>query len=213
LEDAEYEPISMALRGNDELLTLVRDDGCSTRVLALGQRSAQRLFALPKRPTNVGCPPNRDVLALGPDGKIGVIRTPSGAVPATEKDPALLLLPGQPLVPLAPWSTLLPASAEACKQDAAGYRTILMTEGSWLNVVDGGVSVPGERGMMAMVRWSKERVCLEAVEVDGGAWEPAQQQLTTTVVARFDDTPVAARTAVARGMELRIPLACTLTSP
>ena len=213
LEDAEYEPISLALRGNDELLALVRDDRCSTRVLALGQRSSQRLFALPKRPTNVGCPPNRDVLALGPDGKIGVIRTPSGAVPATEKDPALLLLPGQPLVPLAPWSTLLPASAEACKQDAAGYRTILMTDGSWLSVVDGGVSVSGGRGMMAMVRWSKERVCLEAVEVDGGVWEPAQQQLTTTVVARFDDTPVAARTAVARGMELRIPLACTLTSP
>jgi hypothetical protein len=213
LEDAEYEPISIALRGNDELLTLVKDDGCSARVLALGQRSSQRLFALPKRPTNVGCPPNRDVLAIGPNGKIGVIRTPSGAAPATEKDPALLLLPGQPLVPLAPWSTLLPASAAACKQDATGYRTILMTDGSWLSVVDGGVAVPGESGMMAMVRWSTERVCLEAVEVDGGVWEPARQQLTTTVVARFDDTPVAARTAVARGMDLRIPLTCTLTPP
>ena len=212
LEDDQREPMSAAVRGADELLVLARDGSCSTSVSALRPRSSQRLFALPTPPTNVGCGPNRDVLALGPNGEVGVIRTPSGAEPATANDPALLLLPGRPMLPLAPWATLLPASAAACKQDHAGYRAILVTKASWLGMTEGNGAIPVTAGMMAMVRWSTTRVCLEGVEIDGGNWDPGQD-LMTTVVARFDDTPAAGRIGVTRGMELRLPMECTLPPP
>ena len=208
LEDLESEVLSAATYGKDELTVLVRDDSCGKRVLQLGTRSSRLLSSLPERPSTVGCPPNRDVLAQGPDGLIGVLRTPSGPVPPSAQDPALVLIPGRLPTILAPWSTLKPASDPACKGDQ-GYRAIVMTQGAWLDVQEDG-EPRREEGMLALVSWSTQRVCLHAVEVDAGNWEPARRGLSTTMVAHFGDAPKAGRVAVGRGMELRIPMECAL---
>lgn len=212
-EDADREVSSVAVRGDGELLVLAVDSSCSGVVLGLETRSSRRLFALPRRLEGVGCPANRDVLALGPNGEVGVLRTPSGDVPASAKDPALLLLPGQPLRPLAGWDTLQSADTPACRQDASGFRAIVMTGGPWVSVVDSESPLASTAGAMALVRWSPERVCVEALEIDAGMWTTDQGDMNTTVVARFDGTPVAGRVGIARGSELQIPMSCTLLPP
>jgi hypothetical protein len=212
-EDVDREVSSVAVRGDGELLVLAVDGHCSGVVVAVGPRSSRRLFALPRRLEGVGCPANRDVLALGPNGEVGVLRTPSGDEPASAKDPALLLLPGQPMRPLAPWDTLQSADTPACQQDPSGFRAILLTRGPWVSVTDSEAPLVGTAGSMTLVRWSPERVCVEALETDAGTWTTDQGDMNTTVVARFDGIPTAARVGITRGSELHIPMTCTLPSP
>ena len=82
-------------------------------------------------------------------------------------DPAVLVLPGAPAVALAPWSTLTSADDPACKADPAGWR---------VDRADHRAVAPPRRRrrsardartrpMLARVRWSPARACLEAVEV------------------------------------------------
>lgn len=212
-EDRDRAVSRVAARGDGELLVLAEDGHCSGVVLAVGPRSSRRLFALPRRLEGVGCPANRDVLALGPNGEVGVLRTPSGDEPASAKDPALLLLPGQPMRPLAPWDTLQSADTPACQQDPSGFRAILMTRSPWVSVTDSEAPLVGTAGSMALVRWNPQRVCVEALETDAGTWATDQGEMNTSVVARFDGTPAAARVGIARGSELQIPMTCTLLPP
>ena len=119
------------------------------------------------------------VSALGPDGKLAIIRTASGNEPATVDLPAWLLSAGAPPIELAPWASLEPASSPACAK-GDGYRALIQTLPSWLDLEVGGAS-SGAGGMSAIVRWSPERVCLEAFEI------PTQRPDRTpgTLVARF----------------------------
>jgi hypothetical protein len=77
--------------------------------------------------------------------------------------------------------------------------------------------------MLARVRWSPARVCLEAVELRaadttptsqgtspfGSAWD---QALETWVVARYAGGPSAGRVVVTAGAEIHQPLSCSLAA-
>ena len=78
--------------------------------------------------------------------------------------------------------------------------------------------------MLARVRWSASRICLEAVELrsqdtagsPGGqsAWgTPLDQPVESWVVARFAGVAAAGRVVVVPGGELRQPLECKLGLP
>src|SRR5450631_1031894 len=90
-------------------------------------------------------------------------RLPPGDEPPTTDNPAWLLSDDAAPVELAPWSSLEVATSPACA-DKSGYRAIVQTGKSWLSV-DGASGFRPQTGMTALVRWSTERVCLEAVEV------------------------------------------------
>jgi hypothetical protein len=65
--------------------------------------------------------------------------------------------------------------------------------------------------MLARVRWSASRVCLEAVELPLGTAElRAGYAAEATLVARFSSPPAAAEITVALGAERRHPLSCAL---
>ena len=79
--------------------------------------------------------------------------------------------------------------------------------------------------MLARVRWSPSRVCLEAVELrsqdtaasSGGASSPSgtplDQPVESWVVARFAGGAAAGRVVVVAGAEQRQRLECKLGSP
>jgi hypothetical protein len=118
-----------------------------------------------------------DVIAIAPDGKLALIRLSSGSRPATADNPAWLLSEGG-AVALAPWSTLELANSAACAQQPNGYRALIQTTTAWLSL-DADASAPdAPANMWAIVRWSPERVCLEAVEL--GSTERPER-----VIARF----------------------------
>ena len=146
----------------------------------------RRASSYPALPRHVFADP--DALAVAPDGSIGVLRVPSGVEPSTEDDPALFLAAGAPPVELAPWSKVEIASSAACQGDRAGYRAVIQTGLPWITVE----GAPGFRfrtpGMSAMVRWGKDRVCLEAVEIGYGEIEDSSSPtygLKVMAVARF----------------------------
>jgi hypothetical protein len=76
--------------------------------------------------------------------------------------------------------------------------------------------------MLARVRWSAQRVCLEGMELrapdtsngiastDGSSWATTGQ---SWVVARFVGTPAAGRASITQGNEWRQPLECKLLPP
>jgi hypothetical protein len=116
---------------------------------------------------------NPDAIAIGANGQLAVLRLPSGNDPATSDDPALVLAPGTDPIPLAPWSTLELGSSPACAASTGGYRALIQTPYAWLANEERAGNAPG---MSALVRWSADRVCLEAVET------PYENRL---LVARF----------------------------
>jgi hypothetical protein len=198
-----------ALAGGDVVALVVADDG-GERVLRLRGGAVSVLFELPAPPSRAHYPASPDALAVGPGGDIFVLRAPSGAEPASWQDPALVLASagGKPIA-LAAWSTLTAASDPACRS-GAGYRAILRTRAPWARVARGASGEPAS-SMAARVRWTHDRVCLEAIEIPEppGTW--ARGAFETQVVARFTGpTPVAARVGVGLGLEARQPLACTL---
>jgi hypothetical protein len=130
-------------------------------------------------------------------------------VPPSIAYPVLAYRPGQPVEALAPWSTLRPASDPSCA-DKSGYRALVMPAESWLTLVRGGEATDQDWGMIAALRWSKERVCLEAVELADQTFMVAEEELQTRVTASFVGKPEAARLGFALGLELRQPLTCEL---
>ncbi|MGC4090237.1 MAG: hypothetical protein QM756_20630 [Polyangiaceae bacterium] len=104
---------------------------------------------------------NPDAIAVATDGSLGVVRVAS-VEPATVDNPAWFLSDAKPPVELAPWATLELASSPACAGNS-GYRAVVQTRKPWVELEGAkGFSLPP--GMSALVRWSPERVCLEAVE-------------------------------------------------
>jgi hypothetical protein len=143
----------------------------------------------------------------------------------------VLLVPGAPAVALAPWSTLTPADDPACKADPAGWRVTVQTIAPWLRLdASGDLRGMEDSFMLARVRWSPARACLEAVEVRtedmpvaspgggppvqtsqwGSAWDAPVE---SWVVARFAGGASAGRVVVIAGGELRQSLECKLGAP
>jgi hypothetical protein len=157
-------------------------------------------------------PANPDAIAVGPRGDIGVIRTGSGSDPASTNDPALLLVSATPPVALAPWSTLRLADDPACKEP--GWRTTLQVIGPWIRVTTPELR-SADFPMIARVKWSEKRVCVEAFEVKlpdvsvrvPGAQTSEALKVASWLVARGSTY---ARVAVSEGVEWRQPLECTI---
>ena len=159
--------VSAVALGPDDLALLEEDAGGKARVVRVTQTGALSAFDLPPPPSAAAYPVNVDALAVGPRGELAVIRMPSAAEPASAMDPALLLDPSArvPVTPLAPWSTLVAADDPACKADPAGWRATIQTVGAWIKLTGTDTTAQEDSPMVARVRWSATRVCLEAVEL------------------------------------------------
>ena len=209
---------------------LEEDSSGHARVLRLGApASPTTAFELDAPPKAELYPANLDALAVGPRGELAVVRTPSGSEPPSLADPAVLLVPGAPPVALAPWSTLTPADDAACKADGAGWRVTVQTIAPWLRLAAAGdLRGMEDSFMLARVRWSPSRACLEAVELRTqdmtvSAGTPAPSQFGTAwdapveswAVVRFAGGGAAGggRVVVIPGAELRQALDCKLGGP
>jgi hypothetical protein len=159
---------------------------------------------------------NPDALAVGPKGDLAVLRTPSGSDPASSFDPAYLIIPAAAPVPLAPWSDVRFADDAACKAETGGYRAVLQLIGPWVRFTNPELRVE-DVGMLARVRWTPKRVCLEGFEVKGpsvnirapGASGTDPLTLATWIVARGSTF---ARVGISEGAEWRQPLECSVVS-
>lgn len=205
--------ISAAAAGPDEVVVLALGDSGEGRIFKIGATSVTDIFEVPAPPTSSDYPANPDAVMIGPGGAVGILRTPSGASPPTARDPALLISMVGPPTPLAPWSTLTPAEDPACRADTGGFRGIVQTMSPWVRTRVGGVSPDPVGAMFARVRWSKTRVCLEAIEVQSSPQVGLRDTVESWFIARFAGPPVAGLVGVALGAEIRQPLACTLSSP
>jgi hypothetical protein len=151
-----------------------------------------------------------DTLAVGPQGEVRVLRIPSVSEPASPLDPAYIVLPGGSPVALASWSTLTSAADPACVADGRGWRAIFETPVPWVTLAGGTLEGP-EEPMLARVRWSPDRVCLEAIELHAEefAW-PGEGATNSFVVARFAGSAAAVRIGIGPGTEARQALECRL---
>ncbi len=203
---------------------LEEDASGQARVMRLGSSSLPSVaFSIDAPPSAELYPANVDALAVGPRGELAILRTPSGSEPPSALDPAVLVMPNASAVPLAPWSTVVSADDPTCKSDAGGWRATVQAVAPWLRLAGGSdFASPPDATMLARVRWSDQRVCLEGVEVRaadvsgaapstsqyGSVWD---QALETWVVARFAGGASAGRVLVVPGAELRQPLDCAIT--
>ncbi|HYQ02366.1 MAG TPA: hypothetical protein VER96_27020 [Polyangiaceae bacterium] len=191
--------VSAVSESRESVLVLVGDGS----VFRTNKDSIVPLFRVPGESAGLV----NDALGRGSDGEVAVLRFDS-RVP-TAAQPALAYRPGKVPLPLAPWSSAIPASAPACA-DGAGYRAIVTIDESWLEL--SSEAEPNDNGMTAAVRWSTDRVCVEAVEIgerDGMQGPPIGQR----VVARFSPEPRAMRLATVNGDDLRQTLNCELLPP
>ena len=117
-----------------------------------------------------------------------------------------------PPVALAPWSTLRLADDASCKDP--GWRTTLQIITPWIRVTTPELRTE-DLPMLARVKWSDKRVCLEGFEVKlpdvtvraPGATGSEPLKVASWLVARGN---VFARVAIADGVEWRQPLECTM---
>lgn len=208
-------PISAVMLSSNEIAVLTLDSDSRERVVSLRPGSISHIFELQESSSPPAISANPDALALGPQKTLAILRTPSGSLPASALDPALLLpvqpqTPSNSPTPLAAWSTITPADDAACKQDMRAFRSIINTNAPWLRVRGGG-AVDGVPLMSARVSWSAERVCLEALEIPERTSDlPSGARAETTIVAQFLPKRLASRGFVARGAEMNQPLSCAL---
>lgn len=208
--------ISGVLLSKDESAFLEVDPSGVGRVFKVGPAGAADLFDVGPSANETSYPANPDALAVGPTGDLVILRTPSGSDPASTLDPAFVIAPARPPSPLAPWSELRLADDPACKTEPGGYRAVLQISAPWIRVSTPELRVAGAP-MIARVRWTPKRVCLEGFEVkvpnatvrvgqDGGY---EQATFATWLVgngARF------ARVGITEGIEWRQALECTVVS-
>jgi hypothetical protein len=200
---------SAALERDGSLL-LLATDGASARVWRFRQGAGVELFGVPSSPLR-SSHPTSDALGISEKGDVVVLRFPSGANPPTKDDPPLVFAPNKSIEELAPWSSVRLAQDPACA-NRSGYRAIVVTPSSWLKLVHGATDVSEGWGMIAAVRWSKERVCLEAVELAAPQFWHNDEAAETRVVLSVTAKATAARIGISAGFELREPLTCTLMS-
>ncbi|HEX3345174.1 MAG TPA: hypothetical protein VHS09_11410, partial [Polyangiaceae bacterium] len=224
----EWRILSAAALDGKGVAWLEEDASGHARVMRLGPSPTPATgFELDAPPTADLYPANVDALAVGPRGELAVVRSPSGREPPSNADPAVLLVPGAPPVALAAWSTLTSADDAACKTDGAGWRVTVQTIAPWLRL-EGAGDLRGmeDSFMLARLRWSPARACLEAVElrtqdmsVAGGGAQPSQwgtawdAPVESWAVATFTAGAAAGRVVVVPGGELRQPLECKLGVP
>ncbi|HXK18416.1 MAG TPA: hypothetical protein VNG33_11470, partial [Polyangiaceae bacterium] len=107
------------------------------------------------------------------------------------------------------WSSLLPASDPLCAK-TGGFRAVIQSSRSWLDLAPAATPLDEASNMSALVRWSAERVCLEAVELEADSFVVGDDALPTRVVATFGPKPAAARLGSVQGTQLFQPLTCAL---
>jgi hypothetical protein len=206
--------ISAVALDKDETAFLEVESSGVLHVFKLGARGSSDLFDLNATSNDaMYSPANPDALAVNARGDLAVLRTPSGSDAASALDPAYVVTPASNATALAPWQTLDLADSAACKSDASGWRTTLQLVAPWVSVVTPELRVtPGP--MVARVKWSQSRVCLEGfearlpvVQVRVGA---ESKPLATWLVAKGG---VFARVGVGEGLEWRQPLECTVKKP
>lgn len=197
---------SAAQTGPEELAVLMDDPNGVAGLRSFGRGRVTELFALPPPPTSF-TPGVPDAIAVGPDGKLAVIRlTMEG--PPTKEDPALLLRPDEAPVALAPWEKIELDGSGACTA-MQGHRALIQTTTPWLSLGVGDDSFLRDRPALMRVRWSPTLVCLEAVELPFGSHElPNGNQGDSYIAATFGKDASAGQLMVAEGAELREPRSC-----
>src|SRR5262249_36494977 len=110
-------------------------------------------------------PANPDALAVGPKGDVALLRTPSGIEPPSELDPAFLIVPAMPPTALPAWSEVKLADDPACKAESGGWRATVQAVGPWIHVSTPELRVADDAPMLARIRWTSKRPCLEGFEV------------------------------------------------
>jgi hypothetical protein len=207
----EFEPVSAVATGTDELAILELDSNGSGHVIKVGPFGVSDLFDVPSPPQASLYPANVDALAVNSRGDLGVIRTPSGGDPPSAADPALLVVTGAPPVPLAPWATLASVDDEACRADTTGWHAIIQTVAPWIRLVGSEPEPDEDAPMLARVRWSAQRVCLEAVELRAADTAlSSDSTVETWTVARLAAPAAAGKVTVVPGTEIRQPVQCAL---
>jgi hypothetical protein len=225
----EWRIVSAVELDGDAVAWLEEDPSGQARIMRVGESGVPApVGALDASPSANVYPANVDALAVGPRGELSVLRTPSGREPASAFDPAMVVAAGAGVLPLAPWSTLVPADDPACKADVGGFRATVQVIGPWVRLA-GDLRGADDSPMLARVRWSPTRVCLEGLEVRaedltlassstsspfGSPWD---QPVETWVVLRFGagarPGAAAGKVAVFAGAELHQVLECSLGSP
>ncbi|MFO0552974.1 MAG: hypothetical protein U0271_31595 [Polyangiaceae bacterium] len=207
-EDMAGPVLSAVATGADELAILHTNWDGDELVRLLGKGRVNDLFTVPRLPNPLGQPANPDVLALGTDGKVALVRLVS-ELPPTDEDPALLVRPNEAPVALAPWSKLDVDGSPACAT-MTGYHMVLASTTPWVDV---GAANNTFSGLPAyyLLRWSETALCLEAAEVPFGSLDlPNGNQGESYIVMRFGKDGGAGHVMVAEGAELREPRTCEL---
>jgi hypothetical protein len=210
---ADSTVISGVALPSDEAAFLELEGTGVGHVFKLGAGGITDLFDINPTATEASFyPANPDALAVGPRGDLAIIRTGSGSDPASAQDPALLLVSAMPPMALAPWSTMRFADDASCKDP--GWRTTLQIIAPWIRVTTPELRTE-DLPMLARVKWSDKRVCVEAFEVklpDVTVRAPGTNgseplKVASWLVARGN---VFARVAIADGVEWRQPLECSM---
>lgn len=193
-------------------LSLLAEDGSGVRrAVRFANGAMSEHFVVPANVAVAGEASTPDALGVSADGQLAVLRFTSGMAAPSREYPVLAYRPGAAVESLAPWSTLRPASDPACLADKNGYRAIVMPTESWLALAGTpGQTIEDDWGMIASLRWSSERVCLESLELADEGFNIDDDALSTRNVVTFVDKPQAARLGFALGHELRQPLDCRL---
>ncbi|UQA59471.1 hypothetical protein [Polyangium aurulentum] len=206
-------------------------DGAVTSGLLLGPERALIMGEVRRRAAleDHGPPPHRPPLLLGPerdntsrrptaiarreDGALGMLvwdGSPPEVVSIAELDRAGGAF--TPRTPLAPWSTATPADDPRCRDDKQGWRAFVPIEpGRWLSLDES--ALPGVELMAsgaALVRWGKERVCVEAIDVSAQRRAEGESAAQATLVARFGAAKGQSRGASIRSAGLKQVLTCRI---
>jgi hypothetical protein len=116
--------------------------------------------------------------------------------------------------PLASWSQVVAADDPKCSAREGAWRGLLLVDPSAFFELD-SASLPGislARQGLALVRWTPERVCLEAIDLavgDARGRGSPQPGRNASLVARFDGSKGDGNAAL-RGPAFREDLACSL---
>jgi hypothetical protein len=156
------------------------------------------------------------VLARRDDGTMGLILwdgTPPSAVAVALLDVKSSFVGER--MPLAPWSTAVPADDPRCKKDERAFHALVpVTPSAWLALAPGslaGVELGSEGA--ALVRWGASRVCVEAVDlgvIDRRADNNGSS--AANLVARWESGKGKKPGATIRSSERKQALRCRLES-
>jgi hypothetical protein len=187
-------------------------------VFKVGSGGVTDLFDVGPAANESYYPANPDALAIGPKGELAILRTPSGSDPPSVLDPAFLIVPATAPSALAPWSELTLADDPACKAEPGGYRAALQISAPWIRVTTPELRVE-DSPMIARVRWTAKRVCLEGFEVKVSnvsvrlpAVGDARGESTSFVTWLVAKGSTFARVGVSEGLEWRQALECSIVT-